>query len=1425
MNGAEQVPQEGEQQLDRDRTWKWLYDFHGARGFRASAEGRETLIDTCCAVLILEGVGRLGDTPAEHRSNWGQFILDLQDPATGLFVDGEASGANALDWQASVRSTWHAMQALDALGLRPAHRFHFLDAIADRAGLLGWLRGLDWSGAARQAELVAGVLQLLIYRVEVERDPMAADLYHAVLEELDALQDPQTGFWGLKPGVPVADGVLAVSRLFSCYEYVQRPIMRVSMLVDAALSLVQPDGSLIGSHGSAVREELAAVDLLAALGVQFRYRRDEIRRALLETRRVLGAVHSEHVGFPPVGQGGARLSAIESTWLRMLTLAAVEHACSNLQRSDRAWCYRRWPALAYHREPGRLNAGERETMPLWLPRTAHADRATVATPALPTVSVVIPCYNLGRFLHRAVESVLAQTLADVEIVIVDDGSTDEFTVALLDDFARPLTRVLRQPNGGVASARNLGIQATTGRYICCLDPDDRLRPGFFERAVAILDANEDVGIVGGAVEMVDERSEVLRSDRCDLTLMLTKNAIHESSIFRRSGWERAGGYVGSFSTPGIEDWDLWLSICETGLRIEMLPEIVVEYRIRVDQMSSKMYQPDNWSMLLRELVDRHRESFVTNIVEVIGGLGSVVATQHDWIDNRCRALAWWQRNASGWQRIAEERRFNEMQRPVVSLNPKSVVPYSPATVDPHNPDYANTPASLRRMPYDYAPTDPSAPPAVSIISPFFNVGGIFHETARTVLRQSMQQWEWIIVNDGSTDPDSLAMLAPYRDCDPRIRVLDHPVNLGLSAARNSAYRAARSRYIVQLDCDDLLEPTAIEKWFWFMETHPEFDFAKGYTVGFGAQKYLWNKGFHHGDEFLRMNLVNPTTIVRRSIHELVGGYDEEDRGGLMDWDFWLRCANAGHWGATVPEYLDWYRRRPSHNDLWPDFDEGDRQKAYLDRLKRTYPRLWAGQFPRPVHEPPAAFDPARDQVPCENLLAKGKQRLLLVTPWLSCGGADRFNLDLLEQLTGLGWEASVATTLNADAGWVGEYARYTPDIFMLANFLDKVDYPRFLRYLIRSRQIDVVLISHSELAYRILPYLRAHCPGVAFADYCHIDEPAWENGGHPRFSVNAHAHLDLSIVSSEHLERWMVREGASPDRVCVCYTNVDTGKWRPDPIRRAATRAEFGFAESLTVILFVGRVCAQKQPRVLGEAIRQLRDAGGKFVALVAGDGPDLEELRAFVKAHSLESHVGLLGEIPNERVRDLMAAADIFFLPSQWEGISLAIYEAMACGLAIVGADVGGQRELVTAECGVLVDRGSEAEEAARYAKALGELLAAPGHRAALGHNALARVRTSFELSSMGRQMDALLAEARRRHGTDPRARVTIDAGRAAATRAIDGSRRIQATPPRASFASTWPPFRILKHVLRPLYRWGLRREWKWLPRLRARIGRALKR
>jgi len=688
-------------------------------------------------------------------------------------------------------------------------------------------------------------------------------------------------------------------------------------------------------------------------------------------------------------------------------------------------------------------------------------------------------------------------------------------------------------------------------------------------------------------------------------------------------------------------------------------------------------------------------------------------------------------------------------------------------INPRDPDYSRTPATGEG--YGYAPQSHTVPPEISVVTPYYNVGKIFRETATSFLRQSMQNWEWLIINDCSSDAEALKVLDEYRDIDPRIRVIDLPENKGLSGARNVGYAMAKSDLVFQLDGDDLLEPTALEKFTWFLRTNPEYSMVHSYCIGFENEEYLWNRGFHNGPAVLKENALVPLVLVRKGAFEAAGGYDESNRGGLEDWEFWIAAANEGHWGATIPEYLSWYRRKPAHGDRWSNWDGGERQRVFHDRMRRTYTRAFGGQFPQITPQHCMPFDSVADAVPMSNTLEKKRPRVLLVLPWLRMGGADKWNLDAVKQFRKNGWDVSIVTTLRGEQSWLSEFARHTPDIFVMDRFVRDPDAPLFLRYMIESRKPDVVMISNSWHAYHFMPYLRAMCPEPVYVDYHHMEEEWWHNGGHPRRGAGTQDQLDLNIVSSEHLKNWMVSRGACADRIEVAYTNADPELWKSDATIRASVREEYSLEEDEPVILFAGRICAQKQPRVLAETLKRLADEGHRFRAIIAGDGEDGPWLRSFVDEHKLSSHVILLGEVPSERVRELMSAADIYFLPSQWEGIAISVYEAMSMGLAVVGAVVGGQAELVTPDVGILLPKADEATEVVAYADAIGSLLANPDQIKKLGEAARDRIVEKHTLDAMGDRMIALFERAKTLAQEEPRQRLTPGLAQELAVQAVE--------------------------------------------------------
>jgi GT2 family glycosyltransferase len=226
----------------------------------------------------------------------------------------------------------------------------------------------------------------------------------------------------------------------------------------------------------------------------------------------------------------------------------------------------------------------------------------------PACSVVIPCYNHGEFLLAAVASVEQAGDAALELVIVNDGSTDPFTLEVLERLRAAGYRVLDQPNRGVSAARNAGIRATRGKYLLPLDADNRIRPAYLHRAAKVLDAAPEVGVVYGDAALCGERSGLWRVPEFNLDDMTTGNRIDACAVVRREAWEQCGGYDEDLQA-GWEDWDFWLSVAENGWRFAHLPEVLFDYRVRSGSMSAGTANPETRRRLLDFIIAKHPAIF------------------------------------------------------------------------------------------------------------------------------------------------------------------------------------------------------------------------------------------------------------------------------------------------------------------------------------------------------------------------------------------------------------------------------------------------------------------------------------------------------------------------------------------------------------------------------------------------------------------------------------------------------------------------------------------------------------------------------------------------------------------------------------------------------------------------------------------------
>jgi glycosyltransferase involved in cell wall biosynthesis len=245
------------------------------------------------------------------------------------------------------------------------------------------------------------------------------------------------------------------------------------------------------------------------------------------------------------------------------------------------------------------------------------------------VSIVIPCYNDGATLREALASVEEVRNANVlEVIIVDDGSSEAETTRILNEVAEAGYRVLPQSNRGVGAARNAGIRLAKGEFILPLDSDNRLRDVYLNEGVSLLKKHPSIGVIYTDAEYFGDRSGRWHVPNFNLSSLLRMNFIDACALYRKKLWEELGGYDEQAVCIGLEDWDFWLRVAWHGGSFVHLPKIGFDYRVRRGSLIVKTrlrtaeivnYIFDKPEMACYKLL-RETDEEVQNLRAQIGGI-------------------------------------------------------------------------------------------------------------------------------------------------------------------------------------------------------------------------------------------------------------------------------------------------------------------------------------------------------------------------------------------------------------------------------------------------------------------------------------------------------------------------------------------------------------------------------------------------------------------------------------------------------------------------------------------------------------------------------------------------------------------------------------------------------------------------------------
>lgn len=221
-------------------------------------------------------------------------------------------------------------------------------------------------------------------------------------------------------------------------------------------------------------------------------------------------------------------------------------------------------------------------------------------------------------------------------------------------------------------------------------------------------------------------------------------------------------------------------------------------------------------------------------------------------------------------------------------------------------------------------------PKLSVVTPFYNAGAHFEQTYNCLINQTFEDFEWVLINDGSTKQEDVKHLEELVETDCRMKLF-HQENAGQSKAKNFGIAQSKADIIVFIDADDLVEPFYLEVLYQALQEHPKASWSYTDLVGFAGQEYVWCKTFSAGRMTFNNILVNAAAFRREAI-EAVGGFPEVAKHYDEDWALYLKLLGKGMHPVHIPVIGFWYRK--SENGMQQTVRKDEKLRAESDKYMK-----------------------------------------------------------------------------------------------------------------------------------------------------------------------------------------------------------------------------------------------------------------------------------------------------------------------------------------------------------------------------------------------------------------------------------------------------------------------------------------------------------
>lgn len=351
-------------------------------------------------------------------------------------------------------------------------------------------------------------------------------------------------------------------------------------------------------------------------------------------------------------------------------------------------------------------------------------------------------------------------------------------------------------------------------------------------------------------------------------------------------------------------------------------------------------------------------------------------------------------------------------------------------------------------------------PLVSIITSYYNSNKFMWQTINCVLNQTFQSWEWIIVNDGSTNKEAVEYLKQVEKMDSRIKIY-HKENEGLAKGRDYAIKYSTTQYILPLDADDLIEPTYIETLYWALETNANATWAFTNSVGFGKYIYLSDSKFN-SEKMKTDNQITATSLIRKEKILELGGYGQAARYVNEDWHLWLRMLANNYFPVQVGYYGFWYRRQSSSLLTHINDKQNKENELRLRDLKIEADKIT--QIIEPILYPKeenTSLKKNNNNIFKEiEILEKDKKSYIYILPYL---GTDSKMYKKIKKAAENRKIYIITLQNHKHSSYVyrQKYEQFAI-IYDLTTFLDSAYWIDFIQYVINTRNVEKIYLSNTK---------------------------------------------------------------------------------------------------------------------------------------------------------------------------------------------------------------------------------------------------------------------------------------------------------------------------------------------------------------------------